>query len=107
MGFFGIIGNGGKAMTVFKYNDYLRLDDETANDWEPMLSAYEESAIAQAKALNPNLDVGAENETLKEYCKEWIFLEVYAEDITSTLLNYHQNRLANYEEQFRYGVGGK
>lgn len=93
-------------MTLFNYKDYLRLDDVTYNDWEPFLQGQEEQATAHAKDLNPSLKASVDNSLLQRYCEEFIYLALYGEDINGNLLKMHMDRLANYEEQFRYGLGG-
>lgn len=92
-------------MPIYDYRALLLLDGDTYTEWGDTLENYETAAILNANALAGVKLETSGNQLLEEYCKEKVFVRVYGDGLSASILNYHLNAIANYEEQFRYGLG--
>lgn len=91
---------------LFDYKDVLSIDDKTATDWASQIELNEKSALLTARNLNPNLDESVSNLQLELYCKEVVFMRMLGDNLSSSLYYFHTNKISEYEEGFRYGLGG-
>ena len=89
---------------IYDYQDLLQLDDETYADWSKRLTALETTAITQAKLINKNILISADNTTLREYAMEYVFMQEYGDELSQSLYKYHAGQLQMWEEAIRYGV---
>ena len=89
---------------IYNYQDLLQLDDETYADWSKRLTALETTAITQAKLINKNVLVSPDNDTLREYAMEYVFMQEYGDELSQSLYKYHAGQLQMWEEAIRYGV---
>ena len=89
-------------MAIFNYQKYLNVDDDTYADWSGTIDELENSAINRAQRLNPTMTVDGTNKNLYEYAKEVIYIGIFGDTLTSALWQYHNSKLADLEEYFRW-----
>lgn len=89
-------------MAIFNYQNYLNVDDDTYADWSGTIEELENSAVNRAQRLNPTLTVDSANKNLYEYAKEVIYIGIFGDTLTSALWQYHNSKLADLEECFRW-----
>ena len=89
-------------MAIFNYQNYLNVDDETYADWSGTIDELENTAINRAQRLNPNITVDSTNKNLYEYAKENIYIGIFGDTLTSALWQYHDSKMSDLEEYFRW-----
>ena len=87
---------------LYDYQYYLNLDDESYQAWQGHLALLESLAINQAQLINEKIEVTADNELLKSYCTEFVFMQEYGDELSASLYKFHSDMLANWEEAIRY-----
>lgn len=87
---------------IFDYKDILNLDDDSYDAWEQHLLVLENLALTQVKLINPILEVSADNDTLKSYCLEYVFMMEYGADLSAKMYEFHTKNMATLEEEIRY-----
>lgn len=89
-------------MTLYNYQKFLDLDDDTYNAWEPRFSRIEDQALMTVKDLCPAFDTRKPNRAVHSYCEETIFLAIYGDELQTNLFGFHQALLTQMEQRFRY-----
>lgn len=87
---------------LYDYQSYLNLDSESYEAWQPHLALLESLAINQAQLINDKIQISADNELLKSYCNEFVFMQEYGDELSASLYKFHSDMLANWEEAIRY-----
>ena len=89
-------------MAIFNYQNYLNIDDDTYNSWLGFIEELEANALTTARRLMPGLLEDGGNAELFNYAKEVVYLGVYGDTLSTSLLEFHKSRLAESEEYFRW-----
>ena len=87
---------------LYNYQDYLNVDSDSMETWAGFVTELEANALTTARRLMPGIVESDDNLELYNYCKEVVYLGVYGDNLSPSLLQYHRSRLSESEEYFRW-----
>lgn len=89
---------------MFNYTNILEVDNDTYSAWQTRIYEIEQSCIYTAEHLNQDFTINKDNKLLERYCKECVFTELLGDTLSVSILNYHKDRISEYEAAIRYGI---
>lgn len=87
---------------IFDYKDILNLDNDSYEAWKSHLTTLENLALTQVRLLNGSLAITTDNDTIKSYCLEYVFMAEYGADLSAKMYEFHTKNMATLEEALRY-----
>lgn len=87
----------------YNYQDFLEVDDDTYSGWLGKLENIEKTSMNKFKQLaGSNYDSSKNYQQEFDYCKENIFMSIYADDLSSNLFSFHLGNIQEIEEEIKY-----
>lgn len=86
----------------YDYQAYLEVDDDTYNGWQGKLEDIETTSIRKFKQLANNYESSKNYQQEFDYCKEKIFINLFGDDLTANMFNFHNDNVYQIEDEIKY-----